>query len=266
VYVLVGELSVPVTTLSSSRGKKRPVSSISTTPAGKYPLGTTFVVKSTAGNLLLTAFHTFEANHECTSWFITKVVNRDEKNGNWVFDNDLLEVSRVYEHRDLDVALISVTRPGFTFDQKEMIPICPPEHLPVSSEEPQFKTYYYAIDDVSMETMTYLDFSYTEWKKMYMISRFHLYLHGGLCGGSSGGLVINRAREAVAMHIESFNNSKSVQDISNEGGRSSSKSDLNSMISESLNSLHNTHSSTQKCVILSNEVLLEEFRRLSIII
>lgn len=222
---------------------------------GCYPLGTAFAIKTASQKYLLTTYHTIDMHRNCDSWFVTKTVHR-EGDGKWKFANEQLVVDLVTFDADLDVAILSVSQRKFK--ENEMMKICPPNLLPNQENEPNLKVYYFAIADIESEPSTPLNFASTEWKRMYAISETHLYLRGGLCAGSSGGAVINGNGLAVAMHIESFNPSKSFTDIENE--QLVTKKGQYDMVIDSLDSLSNTHSSSQKCLLLSCKGLLAVFQ------
>jgi hypothetical protein len=79
-----------------------------------------------------------------------------------------------------------------------------------------------------------------------------MWLRGALCGGSSGGVVVNRSGEAVAMNCEAINPSRTIEEfIEDHKNKEPTKSvDMQSVHSDAITSLSDNHSSSQLCVLL----------------
>ena len=81
-------------------------------------MGTTFVIKSSARNTLITADHTITDNFAIANWFIIEEVGRNIY-GKWIFDpNKLIAVTVKDRDSDNDVAILEAQ---CIFDEKDMI-------------------------------------------------------------------------------------------------------------------------------------------------
>jgi S1-C subfamily serine protease len=69
----------------------------------------------------------------------------------------------------------------------------------------------------------------------------------GLFKGSSGGAVVNRAGEVIAVHVESFSSKMTVDDAKSK----SLTSDMISVLSDAVDSSAHSHNSTSKCMVIS---------------
>jgi hypothetical protein len=250
VFVLIGE--VVTNTHKTLNLRKKPEDY----EPGFYPLGTAFATRSNSRQYLLTAFHTIQENVDCSRWYVTTNVGRCN-DGTWDFNSTFEKVSVVDYDTIMDVALLKIDS-KYHIPIESTVEICPIAKLPKQSDEASLKTYYVPVEDMTPQLEVPLCPSPSDWKRVYAISSKYLFLPGGLCKGSSGGLVIDKAGLAVAMHIESISSSKSSTDILKEYRDSSSRGKKNShdkALSESSTSLANTHMSSQKCIILSSQEL-----------
>lgn len=245
VFVLVG-------VIVESYGK----TTRSSVDPGMYPLGTAFAIKTNACVHLLTAYHTIEQNSKCTKWYVTSKVSRNA-NGTWNWNaNELISVKLLDFDKGNDVALLCSDK---VFPKDGLITICRQNEITKVADECLFKTYYCPLDDIiSQPSFPPLAASPSENKKMYAISDSHMWLYGGLCGGSSGGVVVNRAGAAVGMHVASDSQALSVQDVKNNDAQEGKclRRDDDSVYSESSYSCANSHSSVQVIVLLPNIDLL----------
>eukprot|EP01035_Chromulina_nebulosa_P027092 gene27092-35580_t len=245
VFILVGE--VTVASLSSNR--KRLEKDHHEFPAGLYPLGTTFSVKSGTKNILLTAYHTMTDNYAVERWYITDSVDR-AKDGTWSIDIRKL----------IPVAL------------SDMIPLCPEAEIPLVLDEQLFKTYYCPLGDCMFDKeRPTLSIRVSEKKKMTCLKRTddgRMWFEGRLCAGSSGGAVVDRLGRVVAMHTESRNNDvKTVDDVGQEHNQKlmtgKAKSSTNKVFIDAMSETHDSsvhsYSSSQYCILLSFNALVRSF-------
>ena len=251
VFVLVGEV---VGAARRSRSKTAP---------GLYPLGTAFAVKTTSLCHLLSAYHVIAGNPDCSKWYITPQVNR-LANGEWDFRDraQLIEVSES-AHDDHDVVILVV---GTPFAPEHVVDICPPSEITTIADECLFKTYYCPLDDICEEPEPPpLAPSPSDSQKMFAIKNSKngmMWLRGGLCGGSSGGVVVNQGGRAVGMHIESNSSSLTVVGVveadKKQGKRFRGEDDM-SVHSDSISSIANSHGSSQVVVLLSQNALVCDY-------
>jgi hypothetical protein len=159
----------------------------------------------------------------------------------------MIEVNVILQDNDLDLAIL-VRKTG-VFEDRGMIHISP--DVPSVADEWKFKTYYIAIQDIQEDhSGPPLTAAPTEAKKMYGITRGNggkVWLRGGLCNGSSGGVVVNYKGHAMAMHLLSASPSKASSLIKEEDRISGIKRTDEDRESESTNSIVNDHSSKCAC-------------------
>ena len=249
VFVLVGQ--VQHDGKRPSRGKPSP---------GMYPLGTAFAVRTPSLTHLLSACHTITDNSDCSRWYITKDVDR-QHDGRWAFNTAIQEVTVAEMDKDNDIVVLSAP----PFESDDAVAICPADQIPDIKDECLFKTYYCAVEDIQCEpTFPPLEAAPSESKKLYALKNRdngHLWLRGGLCGGASGGVVVNQQGLAVGMHIASSSSGLTVQNVKEndkrEGKKRRGDDGEMSIHSDSIDSLANSHSSTQVVLLLSRNVLVQ---------
>jgi hypothetical protein len=247
--VLVGQIEN--LGLPQTRGKASP---------GFYPLGTAFAVRTSSLTQLLSAYHTITDNRDCTRWHITTQVDR-QQNGCWAFDmKNMKEVA--VEKKDTDNGIVVLTASS-PFELDDTVPICPADKLTSVADECLFKTYYCAVEHIANdESHPPLAATPSESKKLFALKNCengHLWLHGGLCGGSSGGVVVNQQGLAVGIHIASNSSGLTVQNVKENDVREGTKrrGDDMSVHSDSIDSLANSHSSAQVVVLLSQNLMVQ---------
>ena len=246
--MLVGEIEN--LGLPQTRGKASP---------GFYPLGTAFAVRTSSLAHLLSACHTMTDNPDCTRWHITTQVDR-QQNGCWAFDvNNMKEVAVGKTDPDNDIVVLTLIVSSQPFELDDTVPICPADKLTSVADECLFKTYYCAVEHIANdESHPPLAATPSESKKLFALKNCengHLWLHGGLCGGSSGGVVVNQQGLAVGIHIASNSSGLTVPNVKENDVREGKKRRGDDMSVHS-DSLANSHSSTQ-VVLLSQNLLVK---------
>ena len=229
---------------------------------GFYPLGTAFAVRTTSLTHLLSACHIFTDNSDCTKWYIIKEVKR-QNNGKWKFEmQDMKEITVAGRDTDNDIVVLTVPSP---FSSGDVVSICPRDEITNVADECVFKTYYCAVEDITNEpTLPPLEAAPSESKKMFAVDNSengHMWLRGGLCRGSSGGVVVNEQGHAVGMHIASSSSGLTVQNVKEndlaEGKKRRYGDDgERSVHSDSIDSIANSHSSSQVVLLLSQNALV----------
>ncbi len=202
---------------------------------------------------VLSSYHTISENSDCSKWYITENVHR-LSDGKWDWSRGLNEVTIFDYDESNDVVILST---NVAFDPSSTLEICPFTDIPTVAEECLFKTYFCPIDDIANES-TYppLCAGPTENKKMYAIENDvngRMWLRGGLCGGSSGGVVVDRKGRAVGMHVASTSSGltvENVKDLDRQNGKHRRDDDM-SIHSDSISSLANSHTSSQVVLLLS---------------
>ena len=174
-------------------------------PVGYYPLGTTFVVKSSVRRTLITADHTITENYAIANWFISEEIGRDG-NGTWMIDIAKLIAVAV---KDRDPANdVAILESQCIFSEKDMISLCPGTEIPKVLDEQLFKTYYCPLGDCTFDNeCPMMNIRVTEKKKMTCVKKSsdgRIWFDGGLCSGSSGGAVVDMKGRVIAMHIQSL--------------------------------------------------------------
>jgi hypothetical protein len=251
VYILIGEV-VENNLKRSARTR--------TTDPGKYPLGTAFAFRTRSMTHLLSAYHTMTSHCDCTKWYISHSVGRDTINNKWIF-NDLLEVEINSYDQENDVVVLTVENP---FNEEDTVLICPKEKIPTTADDEKFKTYYCPVETVS-DLATWAPLSIVASDSVKMISvknteNGRMVLNGGLCGGSSGGAVVDKNGYAIGMHIASLSSGLSVKDIHEKDEKEKRKRRKDGdAISESSESFANCHGSYQEVLILSQNSLVNRF-------
>jgi hypothetical protein len=166
------------------------------------------------------------------------------------------------ESKDEDHNIV-VLRASSKFKVEATVEICPTDKLSSVADELLFKTYYCAVDHIAKDSsLPPLAATPSESKKLFALKNEengHLWLHGGLCGGSSGGVVVNQEGLAVGMHIASNSSGLTVQNVKENDAREGKKrrGDELSVHSDSIDSLANSHSSTQVVLLLSQNLLVK---------
>ena len=247
--------------------------------AAFYPLGTAFAIKSAARNILLTAYHIVSDNYAVANWFVTDFVDRNA-DGTWKFDScNLIPVDVVDRDAVNDLAILRIT--SHTFAENDMIPLCPANEVPSVLDEVLFKTYYCPLGDCQFDKeRPVLNIRVSGKKIMSSIKKTsdgRMWLDGGLCGGASGGAVVDSRGRVVAMHTESYSDVMAIEDIHKKDKRvkktnSKDKADaLESKVealeskfetlSEAHDSSAHSYSSSQYCILLSlNRLVLNHIR------
>lgn len=225
--------------------------------AGLYPLGTAFAVRTTSLNHILSAYHTITANSDCSNWYVTPQVDRCS-DGQWIFSGALNKVTIHSFDEPHDIVAFTVQE---SFASQDAIEICPSTEITKVADECLFKTYYCPVDDIESDpSYPSLAPSPSEYKKMYAIKNSengHMWLRGGLCGGSSGGVVVNQQGRAVGMHVESFNSCLTVKNVKEADSRDGKRArDEISVHSDAISSIANSHGSSQVVVLLSQNLLV----------
>ncbi len=218
------------------------------------PRGTAFSIATSGRNLLLTASHVVTP-HADQRWFIARSFQRDA--AGWHPDGtswpvDLVSLGAV----DVDAVAVLMLAENRQFGENDMIHVCRVSDIPSVRDEIKFKTYYCPIDDVaSDEDFPPLEASPSDWKPAYAIQHSDcgkMWMRNALCGGSSGGVVVDRQGRAVAIHCESMSSSKSLLTCFEEhiNANPGKAADMVSIHSVAITSLGDTHSSSQRCPIL----------------
>ena len=243
-YVLVGEFPTPTAATRKAQA----------TPGGRFPLGTAFAVWTNEKTVVFSANHILTEHPSATSWWITPSVNR-QSDGAWSFEQSNMIKVNVRNHYDALDLVVLVRENGF-FKDEGMIHICGSHDIPTVADEYIFKTYYCAIQDIQEDhSGPPVTAAPTECKKMYGITRGHggkVWFRGGLCSGSSGGVVVDHTGRAIGMHIASVSPSKDVAMIQAEDKLTGKKRSDDERQSESTNSIFTDHSSSQVCLLLSD--------------
>jgi hypothetical protein len=230
---------------------------------GFYPLGTAFAVKTPLNRHLLSTYHTISDNDDCTEWYITLQVDRCAKDGVWNFEGTTLTKVTVWVYdKANDIVVLTVPEP---FSPSAVVEICPLDAIPMVADECLFKTYYCPIEDITAEpTFHPLAPSASDNNKKNAIKNSengHMWLRGGLCGGSSGGVVVNQDGRAVGMHCISSSSGLTVQNVKENderNGKRARRPDDMSFHSDSISSLANSHASSQVVVLLSQNNMVRE--------
>jgi len=251
VFILVGEVTEASLKSNAIELKKDKQNVL----AGFYPLGTAFVVKSSAKNTLLTADHIITESYAIANWFIIEEVGRDV-HGNWIFDNTnkMIAVAVIDRDPDNDLAILEAQ---YKFDENDMISLCPGTEIPNVLDEYLFKTYYCPLGDCVFDyKRPMLNIRVSEKKKMICLRRSsdgRIWFDGGLCNGSSGGAVVDMKGRVIAMHTESRSDIKTAADIQKDQLQSSKKRVLSKVdaVSEAYDSSAHSYSSSQYCILLS---------------
>jgi len=251
VFILVGEVTEASLKSNAIELKKDKQNVL----AGFYPLGTAFVVKSSAKNTLLTADHIITESYAIANWFIIEEVGRDV-HGNWIFDNTnkMIAVAVIDRDPDNDLAILEAQ---YKFDENDMISLCPGTEIPNVLDEYLFKTYYCPLGDCVFDyKRPMLNIRVSEKKKMICLRRSsdgRIWFDGGLCYGSSGGAVVDMKGRVIAMHTESRSDIKTAADIQKDQLQSSKKRVLSKIddVSEAHDSSAHSYSSSQYCILLS---------------
>jgi hypothetical protein len=149
------------------------------------------------------------------------------------------------------------------FSPSAVVEICPLDAIPMVADECLFKTYYCPIDDMTLEpTFPPIAPTPSDNKKMYALQNSengHMWLRGGLCGGSSGGVVVNQDGRAVGMHCMSSSSGLTVQNVQDNDKRDGKRArDDMSVHSDSISSLADSHGSLQAVVLLSQNNMVRE--------
>jgi hypothetical protein len=192
------------------------------------------------------------------SWFVTGQCSHDSTDGSWVPIHPWIVVQVIASgDPSVDDVAVLTTVGHDLFEEGDMLPICPEAAVPEVKDEARFKTYYCPIDAISGEqSFPPLNVSPSEWKPAYALQRSRLgkmWLRGALCGRSSGGVVIDMLRQAVAMHTESVNSTRTIQDVVNEhtSNNPGAPVDINSSVhSDVIDSISESYFTPQVCVIL----------------
>jgi hypothetical protein len=172
-----------------------------------HPQGTAFAIQSPSQNTLLTAAQNIIAEKSMTdiNWHITASLDRDADG--WIANSPFMHV--VIKAIDManGIAVLTLFQQNYQFPDSEVLHICPKEEVPNVIEEQEFKTYYCPISDL-VQDVTYPSLSITasEWKRAYSIQKGNngkMWLKGGLAHGASGGVVVNKQGQAVAIHLRS---------------------------------------------------------------
>ena len=218
------------------------------------PRGTAFSIATSGRNLLLTASHVVTplADHP---WYIAHSFQRDT--AGWHPDDTPWSVDLVSRGAvDVDDVAVLMLADNRQFGENDMIHVCQVSDIPCVCDENKFKTYYCPIDDVaSDEDFPPLEASPSDWKPAYAIQNHDcgkMWMRNALCGGSSGGVVVDRLGRAIAIHCESMSSSKSLLTCVEEhvNANPGQTADMVSIHSDVLTSLGETHSSSQRCLIL----------------
>jgi hypothetical protein len=159
--------------------------------------------------------------------------------------NPLIVVHHAHEQTD-DWAVLESVAPvvGWT-----AIEICPENEIPPMNEVPQFKLYYCPAMRFQLKRIQVLEASAFSWNSPVSIERQYgaIYFPYGTSKGSSGGVIINRSGQAVAMHLESENDILTSDEVKSESAHSGKDE-----ISISADSAANSHCSTARALILSH--------------
>ena len=207
-------------------------------------------------------------NYAVERWYITDSVDR-ANDGTWSIDiRKLIPVAVLNSDEKNDLTVLQTQAPHI-FDDKDMIPLCPEAEIPLVLDEQLFKTYYCPLGDCMFDKeRPTLSIRVSEKKKMTCLKRTddgRMWFEGRLCAGSSGGAVVDRLGRVVAMHTESRNDVKTVDDVRQEQkqktgkAKSSTNKDLIDAVSETHDSSAYSYSSSQYCILLSFNTLVRSF-------
>ncbi len=226
------------------------------------PCGTAFAIATAEKNMLLTASHVVSP-HRDQQWCIALSFERDASG--WHPVGAHLPVELVYcgdENVD-DVAVLKLSGVNL-FADKDMMHVCPADCIPVVSDEAKFKTYYCPIADIANDdTFPSLEVAPSTWKTAFSIDRKvngKMWIRDALCGGSSGGVVVDLLGRAVAVHSEAASSSKSVDECIKcyKNTNPNKVVDMESVLSDAVTSLGETHTSSQICPILCFSLTVRE--------
>lgn len=157
-----------------------------------------------------------------------------------------------------DVVVLSVENP---FNEEDTVVICPTHKIPTTADDEKFKTYYCPVDIVSnLAQWAPLSIVPSDSVKMISIKNTEngrMILNGGLCGGSSGGAVVDKNGYVIGMHITSLIHSGwSLNDIHEKDKKENRKRrKVSDDISELSESFASSHRSYQDVLILSQNAL-----------
>jgi hypothetical protein len=223
-----------------------------------FPRGTAFGIQTASADMVLTALHVVDDIE--ASWIITPKLFR---NANGLYYVETFKTVKIIHRGDVDsddIAILTIA--PSKFETEEMVKVCPADEIPeLCTTNDVFLTYYCPIDDLTMDSGSPpIAASGSDWKTTYAISKSlngKMWMRGGLCGGSSGGLVINARWQAVAMHCESTNPVRSLKDITEDRKtclkaqkKKWSTKDTASTHSDALTELATLHSYSQVCPLL----------------
>lgn len=141
-----------------------------------------------------------------------------------------------------DWAVLLSDAPVIDLDPVE---ICPEASIPPMREEPEFKLYHCPAMEFQLQHLDTLEASVLGWFRALSISLRHgkIVFPYVVSKGSSGGVVINRGGQVVAMYLESVNRILTVDEA---------KSDSNSSGHDAVDSAANSHCPIGTCIIISH--------------
>jgi hypothetical protein len=162
------------------------------------PLGTAWAVESKSRSLLLTAYHCLNLQNVDPATlqrylYICKSIALND-DGSVTFGAPVLSVTGVNGDSISDIAILKAGGTVFA----ERITLCPLSDFPSADNEDVVKSYHVPCQsfpsDIPMLTSVP-----TDYQKVLMQSKHHYFISGEHMHGSSGGVVVDRNGQAVAL-------------------------------------------------------------------
>lgn len=159
---------------------------------GYTPVGSSFIVPSHSGTLLLTAHHCLQpgADHHA----LVKTITRND-DGTYVSEPPVpIKVEAVAGDPVADVAVLRAERV-----LEGPIPLCPIDQYPVPENEDVVKSYYCPCQLFNDEQTDLLGVMATDLVKVTAVSRHHILILSEHRGSSGGGVVVDEQGRAVGL-------------------------------------------------------------------
>lgn len=157
-----------------------------------FPVGTAFIIESRSQTILLTAYHCLilSAHH----FAVVRTVTRNEDGSGY---SDPPVPIRVDVLGGDQVADVAVLRADHTLGTP--IPLCPADQEPVQLNEDIVKSYHCPVQLFTDQQIETLGVMVTEYVKISIVSRHHIFVPSEHMRGSSGGVIVDEQGRAVGL-------------------------------------------------------------------